>query len=247
MKIGAIVQARYASTRLPGKILKDLPYASGITVLGQVIKRLKRSKKLDSIIVATTAEKNAAEIIKIAKRENVKYSKGSLENVLSRYYSAAKENDLDIIARITSDCPCIDPEILDSAVEKHLKTNADYTATTFTRTFPRGLDVEIFNFAALEKTYKNSRKSYEKEHVTPYIYENPAFFKISSVTAPKKLYGPDIRITLDTNEDYALLCAVYGFLYARNKYFTATDIIRLFKKKPWLKLINKNVIQKKIK
>ncbi|UCD55373.1 MAG: glycosyltransferase family protein [Candidatus Omnitrophota bacterium] len=246
MKIGAIVQARYSSTRLPGKILKELPSGSGITVLDQVIRRLKRSKKINEIIVSTSLEKSADRILAVAKREGVGYFRGSKENVLSRYYLSAKRNNLDLIVRICSDCPCIDPGVIDSVIEKHIKKNADYTSNTLERTYPRGLDTEVFNFDILEKTYKNAKKKYEKEHVTPYICENPTLFKISPVTAPKKLYGPDIRITLDTNEDYALLCAVYSFLYTRNKYFTASDIIRLFKKKPWLKLINKNVIQKKV-
>ena len=246
MKIGAIIQARTSSTRLPGKVLKELPYASGITCLEQVIRRLKKSKKLNDIIIATTKEKEDNEIINIVKKENVKYFRGSKENVLSRYYFAAKENNIDIIVRITSDCPCIDVAITDLTIDDHINKMADYTTNSFVRTYPHGLDVEVFNFNALEKAYRNATKDYEKEHVTPYINRNPQIFKINIIKAPKELYAPDIRITLDTEEDYALLCAVYDYLYPKNKYFNAYDIVNLFNKKSWLKLINKKIMQKKI-
>lgn len=246
MKIGAIIQARISSTRLLGKILKELPYNSGITCLGQVIRRLKKSKRLNDIIIATTKEKEDNEIIDIVKKENVKYFRGSKENVLSRYYLAAKENNIDLIVRITSDCPCIDADITDLTIDDHINKMADYTTNSLVRTYPHGFDVEVFNFNSLEKAYKNATKDYEKEHVTPYINRNPQKFKINIVKAPKELYAPDIRVTLDTEEDYSLLCAVFDYLYPQNKYFNAYDIVNLFNQKPWLKLINKKIIQKKI-
>jgi len=245
-KIGAIIQARISSARLPGKILKELPYGSGITVLEQVVNRLKKSKKLNDIIITTTTEKMDDEITTIAKKEKVIFFRGSKENVLSRYYFAAKENNIDLIVRITSDCPCIDADITDLTIDDHINKIADYTSNSLVRTYPHGLDVEVFKFNALEKSYKNATKDYEKEHVTPYINRNPKIFKINEVKAPQELYAPDIRITLDTEEDYALLCAVFDYLYPKNKYFNAYDIVNLFNQKPWLKLINKKIIQKKI-
>lgn len=246
MKIGAIIQARTSSTRLPGKVLKELPLASGITVLEQVIKRLKRSKKLNNIIVATTVEKEDARISNVAKKERVKCFRGSNEDVLSRYYFAAKEDGLDVIVRITSDCPCIDPEVTDLIIERHLQAKADYTSNTIKRSYPHGLDAEVFNADILAKMHKAAKKDYEREHVTPYITRNPDIYKIKQVEAPSRLYAPDIRITLDTEEDYALLCAVFDYLYPGNKYFGAYAIIKLFKAKPWLKSINKKIMQKKI-
>jgi spore coat polysaccharide biosynthesis protein SpsF len=244
--IGAIIQARISSTRLPGKILKELPYNSGITCLEQVIRRLKKSKRLNEVIIATTEETEDNPIVNIAKKEEVKYFRGSKENVLSRYYLAAKENNLDIIVRISSDCPCVYADITDLTIDDHINKMADYTANSLVRTYPYGLDVEVFKFNALEKAYKNATKDYEKEHVTPYINRNPQIFKINKLKAPQELYAPDIRVTLDTEEDYALLCAVFDYLYPKNKYFNAYDIVNLFNKKPWLKLINKKIIQKKI-
>jgi len=246
MKIAAIVQARTSSTRLPNKILKKLPYSSSITCLEQVIRRLKKSKRLNDIIIATTKEKEDDEIVDIVKKEDIKYLRGSKKNVLSRYYFVAKENNIDLIVRITSDCPCIDADITDLTIDDHISKMADYTANSLIRTYPHGLDVEVFNFNAIEKAYKNATKDYEKEHVTPYINKNPQIFKINKIKASKELYAPDIRVTLDTEEDYALLCAVFDYLYPKNKYFNAYDIINLFNKRPWLKLINKKIIQKKI-
>lgn len=240
MKTGAIVQARTSSTRLPHKVLKELPYGSGITVLQQVIRRLKKSKKLDDIIIATTTDVADEKIIKISERENVKRFKGSIDDVLERYYLAAKESELDIVVRVTSDCPCIDPEVVDLTIEEHINAKADFTSNVLTRTFPHGLDTEVLTFNTLEKAHFQADQLFDREHVCPYIYKsNPSAFKIFSVEAPKELSVPDIRITLDTPEDYILLCAVFDYLYDENIFFCGRDIIKLFCDKPWLRLINK--------
>ncbi len=246
MKITAIIQARTSSTRLPKKVLLPLPYDSDTTVLQQVIRRTIKSNILDDIIVATTTDKEDEKIVKIVEKENVKWFKGSKHNVLERYYKAAKENQSDIVVRITSDCPCIDWNVIDKTISTHLKENADYTSNTLKRTYPHGLDVEVISFKALEDAYKNATQDFEKEHVTPFIHTtNKEKFKIVSVEAPPELTAPNIRITLDTKEDYALLCAVYDYLYPENPFFDAYDIIKLFNQKPWLKFINEKVLQKK--
>lgn len=239
MKIGAIIQARMSSTRLPGKVLKELPYGSNITVISQVIRRLKRCKQLDDIVVATTSKEEDNQIVEIALSEEVKYFRGSSENVLERYYFTAKEHEIDTVVRITSDCPCIDPEIVDLTVEKHLASRADYTSNCLPRTFPHGLDVEVIEVKALHKAYIGASTDLEKEHVTTYFYKTaPNLFRIVNYRAPAELYAPHIRITLDTEKDYALLCAVYDYLYPENPYFSGYHIKQLFDQKPWLKLIN---------
>jgi spore coat polysaccharide biosynthesis protein SpsF len=245
--IGAIIQARTSSTRLPGKVLLELPYGSGITVLQQVIRRLKQSKKIDTIVVATTEDKADDAIVDIASREGVSSFRGSKENVLERYYLAAKTHEVDTIVRITSDCPCIDASVVDATIDHYITEKADYCGISAARTFPHGLDHEVFSFAVLETTFNNATKDYEKEHVTPYIYRsNPGAFKICVVDASEDLYDPEIRITIDTEEDYALLCLLFENLYVQNEYFDTKDIIRLFKEKPWIRLINKRVVQKKM-
>lgn len=245
MKIGAIIQARVSSTRLPRKVLLNLPFESEITVLQQVVRRVFKSNKIRDLVVATTTDSDDDIIVEYAEKENAKWFRGSKEDVLSRYYLAAKENNLDVIVRITSDCPCIDWEITDLVIDHHISEKSDYTSNTLKRTFPHGLDVEVLSFESLEKAYINAKESFEREHVCPYIYTHKDQFKICSVEANQNLSGPDIRITLDTEEDYALLCAVYDYLFFENEYFKAIDIIRLFKQKSWLKLINKRVVQKK--
>lgn len=247
MKIGSIVQARTSSTRLHGKVLKELPYCSGITVLQQVIRRLKKSNKIGEIIIATTTDEEDRAIVKVADAEAVKWFRGSKEDVLSRYYLAAKENRIDVIVRITSDCPCIDPDIINIVIDKHVETNADYTSNRLLRTFPHGLDTEVLSFNALAKAHYEAKNDFEREHVCPYIYmTKPDMFRVVGVEASSELYAPDIRITLDTEEDYALLCAIFDYLYTENEIFRAKEIISLFNEKPWLKLINQKIVQKKI-
>jgi len=246
MKIGAIIQARVSSTRLPRKVLLNLPFESEITVLQQVVRRVFKSNNIRDLVVATTTDSDDDIIVEYAEKENAKWFRGSKEDVLSRYYLAAKENNLDVIVRITSDCPCIDWEIIDLVIDHHISEKSDYTSNTLKRTFPHGLDVEVLSFESLEKAYINAKENFEREHVCPYIYTtHKDQFKIFSLEANQNLSGPDIRITLDTEEDYALLCAVYDYLFFENEYFKAIDIIRLFKQKSWLKLINKRVVQKK--
>ncbi len=245
--IGAIIQARTSSTRLPGKVLLELPYGSGITVLQQVIRRIKQSIKIEIIVVATTEDEADDAIANIASIEGVPCFRGSKENVLERYYLAAKRHELDTVVRITSDCPCIDASLVDETIRQYLLANADYTSISASKTFPHGLDHEVFSFTALEKAYKNATQDYEKEHVTPYIYKsNPDLFKITVLDASSDLYGPDIRITIDTEEDYALLCVLFDSLYRQKECFDAKDVIRIFTEKPWIRIINKRIVQKKI-
>lgn len=147
--------------------------------------------------------------------------------------------------RITSDCPCIDPEVADFIIGRHIQNGSDYTSNSLQRSYPHGLDVEVFNFGALEKTFNEATEDFEREHVTPHIYRSGKF-STQNIEAPEGFRGPDIRITLDTQEDYALLCIVYDFLYSSSAYFGAEAIINLFDAKPWLRVINEKVLQKKI-
>ncbi len=254
MKIGAIIQARTSSTRLHGKVLKELPYNSGINILQQVVRRLKKSRRIDEIIVATTTEEDDNSIVDTADMEEVTSFRGSKNDVLKRYYDAAKKSSLDVIVRITSDCPCIDPEIVDVVIEEHLNYGADYTSNLLVsnfpdvkRTYPHGMDTEVMNYHALERAHLEAMGDFEREHVCTYIYgTKKASFRIRDLEAPSALHYPDIRITVDTEDDYALLCTVFDYLYPENHFFKARDIVNLFEVKPWLKLINNKTVQKKI-
>lgn len=245
MKIGAIIQARTSSSRLPRKVLKPLPFDSDVCVLQQVIRRVSKSKLIDEVIVATSNHKEDEEIVDVAKKENKQYYCGSLSNVLERYYNAANQNNLEVIVRITSDCPCMDSNVIDAIVQNHLDVGADYTSNSLKESFPRGIDVEVINFDVLKRAYFEASHDYEKEHVTPFIYKSyPDEFKINNYVGNED--NSNIRITLDTLQDYALLCCVYDNLYEENNFFTLDDILELFDKKPWIKSINEDIIQKKV-
>lgn len=244
MKIGAIIQARMGSTRLPEKVMKNL---QGKTVLEHVIERVKQSKLIDEIIIATTTHERDEVIESEALRCGVDAFRGSEDDVLARYYYAAKENNLDVVVRITSDCPLIDPKIIDDIVQFYKNNNYDIVTNAGNdvenRTYPRGLDVEILSFDILENAYINASEKYQREHVTPYIYEvaqNKFFYKNQSDYSKH-------RWTLDTDEDFQLIKEIYKVLYKGVHDFYLDDIISLLNEQPSLQLINAHIEQKKLK
>jgi len=244
VKTGIIVQARMGSTRLPGKIMINI---AGKTVLEHLIERLKICKKINEIIIATTTLSNDSIVAKTAEENGVKFFRGSEEDVLSRYYFAAKENDLDVIARVTADCPLIDPFVIDELMSFYEKNNYDFVTNVNTdvnkRTYPRGLDTEIFSMSVLEKAYCEAKETYQREHVTPYLYENckNIFFYINDINYSK------YRWTLDTQDDLELITKVYSYLYKGKHDFFLKKIIALFEERQELFKINEHVEQKKIK
>jgi spore coat polysaccharide biosynthesis protein SpsF len=242
LNIAVIVQARVGSTRLPKKILKKI---KNKMILDYVFERLKYCKRANDIILATTTNRNDDILEKYARENEIKYYRGSEEDVLKRYYDVAKKYKSDVIVRITSDCPLIDPEIVDEMIKKHIENKADYTSNIIKRTFPRGMDIEIFNFDILEETYKNANEKYHREHVTPYIREHPERFKFQNIEAKEKINRPDIRITVDTKEDFELIKKI--LLHFEEIDFKAGDVIDFLDENPELYEINKNVIQKGVK
>lgn len=241
MNVICIVQARMGSTRLPGKILlkiKDKP------VLYYVIERLKLCAELNNIIISTTTSKRDDIIEQFCVKNKIDFFRGSENDVLSRYYYTALKYKADVIVRVTSDCPLIDPDITNNTILNHKNNNADYTSNTIIRSFPRGFDVEVFNFNILKKAFFNADKTYQREHVTPYIKENPEIFKLKNIEAIGLLNRPDIRITLDTKEDFNLINNVIS--YFEKIDFTAEEIINYLNKHKELLEINKNIKQKEI-
>lgn len=243
-KISAIIQARMTSTRLPDKVLMDI---RGEPMLWHVINRLTYVKKLDDIILAIPNTKENDILERFAKDNKVKYFRDNEEDVLSRYYQAAKIFKCDIMARVTADNPLIDPQIMDLVIEKHLDSKADYTSNDLKRTFPMGLKAEVFNFKSLEKAYEEAKEDYQREHVTPYIYEHPEKFKLCNIEAEEKLRRSDLRLTVDTREDLELIKEIYRYFYnSKKKIFYLREIIALFEKYPELSQINSNIQQKKL-
>jgi spore coat polysaccharide biosynthesis protein SpsF len=243
MKVVCIVQARVGSTRLPGKVLKKI-YDK--TVLQHDIERLQRVENISKLVIATTESKQDNQIIDECTRLNVKYFRGSEQNVLSRYYFAAKENNADVVVRATSDCPLIDPQTTEKIIDFYLKHQDiyDYVSNTIDRTYPRGLDTEVFSFQALEKAFFSASKEYEREHVTPYIYQHPEEFKIFQYKNDKDY--SDYRWTLDTEEDLKVIELIYEGLYFKNEAFDFDDILQFIEKNPYIIEINKAITQKKL-
>lgn len=244
MKIGVIIQARTGSTRLPNKVLMNI---EGKTVLEHVVNRVKKSKLIDEIIIATTIKQEDSIIELESKKYDVKIFRGSEEDVLSRYYYAAKENNLEAIVRITSDCPLIDAKLIDKFIECYkinkyeLISNAG--AIPQNRTYPRGLDIELFSFKVLEDAFFNAKEEYQREHVTPYIYEvsKSIFYYKNDID-----YS-DYRLTLDTRDDFKLISEIYKILYKGKHNFYMEDIINLLKENPYMSKINAHIQQKQLK
>jgi len=224
LKTAVIIQARMGSTRLPGKVLMSI---SGKPMVQHVLDRLSFAKKIDVIILAIPNTKENDVLEEFAKENNIIYVRGSEEDVLGRYYKAAEKFKIDVIVRITADCPLIDPEIVDLVVEKHLISGADYTSNNLKRTFPLGLDMQVFNFDVLERAHKEAKNTFDKEHVVPYIHQRPDIFKLESVEAKGALKRPELRLTVDTEEDLQAVREIYKSLYQPSKIFYTKEVINL--------------------
>lgn len=240
MKIGAIVQARMGSTRLPGKVLLPLP-GDLKTVLDLIGYRLKQSRRLDKIIIATTTKKNDDQVKKFTDQSKFICFRGDENDVLDRHYQAACREGLDVVVRIPGDKPCVDPVLVDMMVDEHVSGGFIYTTNARKVTFPIGLEVEVFAFSALARAQKNAISQYDREHVTPFIYRELSDGGKDVLCSNSRLSRNDIRLTLDTTEDYALICSVIDTL---GPDFRHHDIVELIEEKPWLLAINKKISQK---
>lgn len=244
MKVGIIVQARMTSTRLPGKVLMPV---MGKPLLEYQIERLQRVRRSEDIIIAITANDKDQPIVDLADRLGIKVFRGSEEDVLSRYFGAAKENDLDVVVRITSDCPLIDPAVVDDVIGAYLENskNCDYVSNCLNRTFPRGMDTEVFPFTLLEKIHLEVEEQPYREHVTPYIYEDNQRFRLLNVAFPRD--ESHQRWTVDTLEDFILIEHILESIYPINPLFELEDILVLMSAHPNWYEINSQIEQKKLR
>jgi spore coat polysaccharide biosynthesis protein SpsF len=240
--IHIIIQARMTSTRLPGKVLLPL---CGKTVLEIIIDRLKKYKR--NIIIATTNDGTEIPIVEICKRENIKYYRGSTNNVLERYYlSAIKFNahESDIVVRITSDCPLIDVDLLDNCIKMYNSQEYDYVSNRLNRTIPIGLDVEVFSFKLLKYMHKNAKEEFEKEHVTTYIYlTKKNKYKLGSCEEYDN--NSQYRLALDEHDDYKAIKEVYK-KFDNKIDFSYDELIRLLTNNQYIMDINSSVHQKRV-
>lgn len=236
LRVVAIVQARMGSARLYGKTLATI---TSKPMLAHVIERLKGSRLLQGIIVATTTKEADDPIVELAEKLRVYVFRGSEDDVLDRYYQAFQKCPADIIVRISSDCVLADPRVIDKVISYYLKENYDYAANTLKRTYPDGLDVEVFSFKVLEKTWREARWVSEREHVTPYIWKNPSKFRLANVENSVNL--SHLRWVVDEKEDLEFVRQVYKHLYEEGRIFYMEDILELLRKYPHLQQINQGI------
>lgn len=243
-RVVGIVQARMGSTRLPGKVLADI---GGKPMLERVLERLARANRVDEVVVATTPAPQDAPIVELARRGGYRVTVGSEEDVLARYLASARESRADIVVRCTSDCPIIDPRLVDDTIAFYFREKVNYAANCCVEyLLPRGSEAEVFGAADLARIDPLAREPYERAHVTPYFYRHPEEFAIAFLEAQGEYRRPDLRVCVDTPEDLELVRAIYERLDTGGNDFTILDVIHLLDREPALKAINAEIHQKKL-
>jgi spore coat polysaccharide biosynthesis protein SpsF len=238
----ATIEARMTSTRLPGKVLKE---AVGKPMLELMIERLNRVPSLDGIVVATTTNAADDPIEALARRLGVGLWRGSENDVLSRVLDAATRHGIDVIVETTGDCPLIDPAVVEDCIRVYRAAKVDYVSNVLDRGYPVGMDTQVFATSVLADVARRTSDPADREHVSLYIYRHPEIYSLRNVPAPPTLARPDLALTLDTPEDYALIQAVFEALYPNNPAFTLADVLALLDRRPELAAINTHVRRKK--
>ena len=235
MKYLVMIQARCGSTRLPNKVLKDL---CGKPALERMIDRVRRSKKVDEVMVVTSIEKNNLPILKLCSEIDVRVGIGSENDFLVRFYQTAKLLRPEYVIRLTADCPCFDAELLDLAIEG-LEEDTDYCGMT-SESFADGLDLEIMKFTALERAWREANHAFEREHVTQYIVRHPEIFKLQNFESPIGYFG-NHRWTVDEPEDFELVSKIYEHFMGTDtkENFNYKDILSFLNDHPEIVAINK--------
>jgi spore coat polysaccharide biosynthesis protein SpsF len=238
MNIVVIVQARTGSTRLPGKIMKKI---LGKTILELQMERMLRAKLPTHVVVATTTNKEDNDIVNLCINSGFLVTRGHPTDLLDRHYKTAVEFEADIVVKIPSDCPLIDPKIIDRVIGYYLmkKNIYDFVSNLHPPTYPDGNDVEVMSSTILMNTWKEAEKPYELEHTTPFIWDNPQRFRIGNVAWETGLdFSMKYRFTLDYMEDFEFIRTIYEELYHIKSDFDLNDIIKLLYRKQDIKKIN---------
>jgi len=236
VKVSAIVQARMGSTRLPGKVLRDL---AGRPLVEWICERVGQAQLVDEVVLATTQEAEDDQLADWAKSAGLHVFRGSSDDVLDRYYNAAKQVAADVIVRITADDPFKDPIIIDQVIHAYLKAGVDFAYNNFPPTFPEGLDVEVFAFQALQKSTLYALSADDREHVTQYLYRNPNKFSQLNIPYTKNISW--LRWTIDTEDDFEMASAVYKHFQNQTDTFLMNDILEFLRSNPEVVQINQDV------
>ena len=241
-KVTAIIQARATSERLRGKVFADL---SGKSVLEHVFLSLKNCPEVSEIYVATTTNKEDDKIVELAQKYNIPYIRGSEDDVLSRFDEVSKITDSDVFVRITADDPLLDPEVTGKVIKEFTSGDYDYVSNIIERSWPRGMDTEVFSREALERSVEESDLDEYKEHVTLYIRANGEKFKIKNVSSSPEENMPELRLCVDTEDDYKLIKIIFDNLYEEGKIIHVGEVLNFLRDNPKYMEINKHIEQKK--
>ena len=241
LNVVVIVQARMSSTRLPGKTLKEV---SGKSLLSLLLERIKRAKSPHQILVATTTNPDDQKIVDLCSKEEIAVFRGSESDVLERYKETAERYQADVIVRITADCPLIDPDVIDLVIDTYLDhyPEYDYVSNTLEKTYPRGLDVEVFSKRVLDEIAKEAKAPQDRQHVTLYIYSHPEKYRLKNVARDQDT--SHYRLTVDTSEDFELIRRIIEALYPKKPHFTLEDVLQLLDEHPDWPKINAHIQQK---
>lgn len=237
MKNLLIIQARTGSSRMPDKVLKEL---CGRPMLWHIVERTSQGRNIDHVMVATTTKKEDDRVEKVCKEMGADCYRGEEDDVLDRYYQAAKKYYPQNIVRITADCPIADPALIDEIIDIHVNGNYDYTSNTLVETYPDGLDAEVFTFSALREAWERAGLASEREHVTPYIKYKGNFRRFSVERYPSLA---DKRWTVDTERDFEMIRQIYHALYREGNIFLMKDVLKYLEENNWVEKINAGIVR----
>ncbi len=241
MKIIATIEARLTSSRLPGKIMMQ---AAGKPMLEFLVDRLRAVSSIDDIVLATTVNSTDDILVEFSEKVDIACYRGSEEDVMSRVIGAAESLDADLIVEITSDCPIIDPEIIEQTIQMFKVHNADYVSNCDVRSYPVGMDVQVFPLEILQRSAVMTNDDLDHEHVTLHIRKHPELFSHVHLVAPPELYWPELGLTLDEPSDYELLKNIIEYFELLDPLFSCLDVVRLLREKSDWVAINQAVKRK---
>lgn len=231
-----VLQARVSSSRFPGKVMKSI---LGTPMILLHIERIKRCRRIDQLVVATTTDPTDDPLVKVCESHGITVYRGSLSDVLSRFVGAAERYRSAVVVRLTGDCPLADAQLIDLAIDTFLSGDYDYLSNVDPPTYPDGLDVEVLSYSALLDASARARSPSEREHVTPFIRNHPENFRIGALK--QNVDQSTLRWTVDYPEDFEFVRLVYEALYPSNPRFDTADILALMDRRPELARINSNI------
>lgn len=241
MKIIATIEARMTSSRLPGKVLLQ---AAGKPMLEHLVNRLRAVSSLDGIVLATTANSTDDGLQKFCRQVGISCYRGSENDVMARVIGAAESVGADVIVEITGDCPIIDPQIVEQTIRIFKVHQSDYVSNAHVRSYPDGMDVQVFRLDTLKRSAGMTDDVLDHEHVTLHIRKNPEIFSHLHLVAPPEIHWPELGLTLDDPKDYELLKKIIEYFDETNHLFSCLDIVRLLRNMPKWVEINQAVVRK---